>query len=152
MTEKRCERRKLCCAQDTALTLVRMTLGYTFMLHGAQKLFGLFGGTGLQEFTSWLGTLGVGPLWAKLAAIAEFAGGVLLLTGIASEVGAVLTIPVMLGAVLFVHWSKGFFVQNGGYEYPLNLVLFALAVIVGGPGKWALWNPFTSWRNRYYRD
>jgi len=152
MSERKCEQRKICCAQDTALTLIRLTLGYTFILHGAQKLFGLFGGPGLQGFTSWLGTLGVGSLWAKLAAIAEFAGGVLLLTGIASEVGALLTIPVMLGAVFLVHWSKGFFGQNGGYEYPLNLVLFALAVIIGGPGKWALWNPFRAWRRSYCRD
>jgi putative oxidoreductase len=131
--------------QAWALTIVRLTLGTVFILHGGQKVLGLFGGQGLTGFIKWIGSLGVPPLLAYLAAFAEFTGGWLLLLGIASEIGALLVMAVMAGAVLVVHWPHGYFSQNGGFEYPFNLMLFALAIVVGGPGKGALWDPFRAW-------
>jgi putative oxidoreductase len=131
-----------------ALFIVRVTLGIIFIAHGGQKVLGLFGGTGLEGFVKWIGGLGV-PSWlAYLAAFAEFTGGVLLLLGVAAELGALLTIPVMLGAVTVVHWKHGFFSQDKGFEYPLSLIFFALAIIVGGPGKYALWNCFKRYKDR----
>ncbi len=130
-----------------ALTIVRLTLGSIFFLHGAQKVLGWFGGPGLDGFVKWSGTMGITPALAYLAAFAEFIGGILLFTGILAELGAVMTICVMIGAVVIVHWTHGYFAQNGGFEYPFNLILFALAIIVGGPGSYALWDPFKSLRD-----
>lgn len=130
-----------------ALTLVRVTLGSIFILHGGQKVLGLFGGPGLESFVQWIGTMGV-PSWlGYLAAFAEFIGGILLLTGCAAELGALMVIGVMIGAVVVVHWKHGYFGQNGGFEYPFNLALFALAIVIGGPGDYALWDMFKSYRS-----
>jgi putative oxidoreductase len=122
--------------EEVALAIVRITLGVIFTVHGAWKVFGLFGGPGLQGFVKWGAGIGISPMLAYLAAFAEFIGGLLLLTGFAAEIGALLVIAVMLGAIWFVHWGKGFFVQNGGFEYPLSLIMFSLAIVIGGPGKW----------------
>jgi putative oxidoreductase len=132
--------------QSYALLIVRLTLGYTFILHGGQKVLGLFGGPGMAGFVSWAGTVGI-PAWlAQLGAFAEFLGGICLFFGIAAELGAIATIGVMKAAVFAIHWKNGFFVQNDGFEYPLNLIFFALAIIIGGPGAHALWDPFKKWR------
>lgn len=129
------------CHTSWALTIVRLTLGSLFFLHGAQKVFGWFGGPGLTNFVAWTVSMGV-PVWlGYAAAYAEFIGGCLLFLGFAARLGALLTIPVMIGAVVVVHWPHGYFGQNGGFEYPLNLIFFALAIFVGGPGKLALWEP-----------
>lgn len=126
---------------DWALFIVRIMLGIIFIAHGGQKVLGLFGGPGLAEFAKMAATMYV-PIpafLAYLAAFAEFIGGILLFFGIAAELGALMVIPVMIGAVFFVHWPHGFFGQNNGFEYPLSLIFFLLAIVVGGPGKFALW-------------
>lgn len=130
-----------------ALMIVRLTLGSIFFLHGAQKVLGWFGGPGLEGFAQWMGTMGIPPALAYLAAFAEFIGGILLFTGVLAELGAVMTIGVMIGAVVIVHWPHGYFSQNGGFEYPFNLILFALAIIIGGPGAYALWDPLRTFRD-----
>lgn len=134
---------------NVALLLVRVALGSIFFLHGAQKVFGLFGGPGLKGFVDWIGTFGVPPFLAYAAAFAELFGGILLFTGVAAEVGALMTIAVMLGAIFTVHWPHGYFAQNGGFEYPLNLIIFALAIVIGGPGAGALWD---SCNGKHYED
>jgi putative oxidoreductase len=131
-----------------ALFIVRITLGTIFIAHGGQKVLGLFGGPGLEGFVKWIGGFGVPPMLAYLAAFAEFTGGLLLFCGIAAELGALLVIPVMLGAVILIHWKHGFFSQDGGFEYPLSLIFFSLAIIVGGPGKYALYDGFKKWREK----
>lgn len=133
--------------QSFGLLIVRLVLGSIFILHGTQKVFGWFGGPGLQGFLDWIGGYGVASFWAYLAAFAEFIGGCLLFLGIASEIGALLVIPVMIGAVFLIHWPHGYFVQYNGFEYPFNLILFALAIIIGGPGKYYLWDPFSNFRD-----
>lgn len=145
---KKIERIRMSCGlslynrKEWALFIIRVTLGVIFIAHGSQKVLGLFGGPGLHGFAQWAATTMGLPAWlAYLAAFAEFFGGLLLFFGIISELGALMVIPVMTGAVVLVHWNAGFFAQNGGYEYPLSLIFFALAIIVGGPGKHALWNP-----------
>lgn len=130
------------CYQAWSLCLLRLILGTIFIAHGSQKVFGLFGGPGLEQFVAWTTSLGVPPLLGYLAAFAEFGGGVFMFFGIATELGALLTIPVMIGAVFLVHWEHGYFIQHGGFEYPFNLILFALAIIIGGPGMGAIWDPF----------
>lgn len=136
----------LCDQQAWALLIVRLVLGSIYLLHGSQKLFGLFGGTGLSGFVTWLSTMHV-PSWlAYLAACTEFIAGVLLFCGIAPDLGALLSIPFLSAAIYLVHLKRGYFSQNNGFEYPLNLMFLALAVIIGGPGKLALWDPFKFWR------
>ncbi len=119
---------------DWGLTIVRLTLAVIFLAHGSQKVFGWFGGSGLQGFATWLAGYGV-PSWlAYVAAFAELLGGLFFLMGCSAIFGALLTIPVMIGAVTLIHWQHGFFSQNEGFEYPLSLIFFSLAILVGGPG------------------
>lgn len=123
-----------------ALNIVRIATGAVFVLHGAQKVFGLFGGPGLEGFAQWSTTMGI-PSWlAYVAAFAEFIGGILLVLGIGASWGALLTASVMLGAIWFVHLDKGFFSQNGGFEYPLLLLINSVAILVSQRNCW----PFTS--------
>lgn len=124
---------------EVGLSIVRFTLGVIFLLHGAQKVLGLFGGPGLEGFAQWASGYGIAPALAKAAAIAELLGGFLLLGGIAAEIGALLVMGVMIGAIVFVHGKNGFFIQNGGYEYALSLFMSSLAIVIGGPGKWYAW-------------
>ena len=126
---------------EQALFIVRVMLGAIFIAHGAQKVLGMFGGPGLDGFVQWSASIGIPGWLAYLAAFAEFIGGILLFFGIAAELGALMVIGVMLGAVWFVHWNNGFFIQNNGFEYPLSLIFFALAILVGGPGQYYLWCP-----------
>ncbi len=121
-----------------ALALIRTMIGIVFCAHGAQKVLGLFGGPGLKGFVSWASTVGVPSYLGYMAAFAEFSGGILLLLGLYAELGALLVIAVMIGAIYFVHLPKGFFIQHGGYEYVLTLIVNALAIFIGGPGAFAL--------------
>lgn len=132
--------------QSYALLIVRLVVGSVFILHGAQKVFGLFGGTGLNAFASWIASMGIPAFLGHVAAYAELAAGVMIFFGIATEIGALLVIPIMKVAIYFVHGKNGYFIQNEGYEYALNLLLLAVALIVGGPGAAALWDPFNAWR------
>src|SRR5260370_20101593 len=122
------------------LLLLRLTLGLIFLLHGAQKLFGVFGGHGPVATTHFMNTLGLHPArwWASLAAWGECAGGLLLVLGLFTPLAALLIVAVMLVAILKVHAEKGFWNSQGGYEY--NLVLSALATVLGlvGAGAFSL--------------
>ncbi len=121
-----------------ALTIARIMLGIVFVAHGSQKVLGVFGGPGLAGFITWIAKFGVPSYLAYLAAFGEFVGGILLLLGVYAELGALMVMPVMLGAILLVHWGNGFFVQSGGFEYTLCLFVFSLAILIGGPGQLAL--------------
>ncbi len=114
------------CAQ-WALTITRVMLGIVFIAHGSQKVLGAFGGPGLTGFVAWTSKLGIPFYLGYLAAFGEFVGGILLLLGVYTELGALMVMPVMLGAVLLVHWANGFFIQNNGFEYPLSLFVFLRA-------------------------
>ena len=102
------------------------------MAHGSQKLFGAFGGHGIEGFSASLSSLGVPyPVFqAYLASGAEFFGGFLLVVGLCVRLASVPLIVTMLVAILKVHWAKGFFAQNGGFEYPF-ILLMTLLVFVG---------------------
>lgn len=125
---------------DLALLILRVVVGVVVMAHGAQKLFGWFGGAGLKGFGSFLQMLNIWPArwWALVAALNEFIGGLLFLTGLLSPLGALLIIANMLVAIIKVHWAKGFFTTQGGYEFPLVLLANAFALGLSGPGAYAL--------------
>ena len=118
-----------------ALLLIRIAAGLAFLYHGAGILFGAFGGPGVAGFAAHNHF----PLWvAYLAGLAQFCGGVSLLTGIVARLGALAILPVMAGAIYLVHWQHGFAVTNGGIEYPLTQALIALAILVAGAGPYSL--------------
>jgi putative oxidoreductase len=121
-------------------TILRAAVGGVFFAHGAQKLFGWFGGPGLEGMGKGFEQMGLRPgkRNAAIAGASELGGGALLATGLLTPLGAAAVIGVMNQAVRSVHWSKGFFVTQGGYEYNLVLVAAALAITDAGPGPWSL--------------
>lgn len=125
---------------DLGLLIVRLLIGGLFVGHGAQKVFGLFGGPGLDGTTGWLGSIGFRParFWAYLAGFGEFGGGTLLALGLLNPLGPLAIIGAMLIAIIKVHSPNGLWVTKGGIEYPL--VLAVLSGIVGllGSGRYAL--------------
>lgn len=122
------------------MTALRVGVGTVFIAHGAQKLFGIFGGAGLTGTTKFMASLGLEPafLMALLAGLGEFGGGLLLLLGLATRLGAALTTIVSLIAMLSVHISKGFFMSSGGIEFTLVLLMASIALLVEGSGELAI--------------
>jgi putative oxidoreductase len=125
---------------DLGLLILRLVVGITLAVHGSQKLLGWFGGYGITGTGAFFEQLGLRPgrFHAALAGIAEIAGGLLLAVGLFTPLAAAAIIGVMVVAVGSVHWTKGFFVQNGGFEYNLVLAAAALAVAFSGPGFFSL--------------
>lgn len=119
---------------------MRVVLGGIFIPHGAQKLFGSFGGHGLKGTAAFNEQLGLRPgyLMAVLAGLAEFVGGILMILGFLTPVAAVALIGVMLVAILTVHLKNGFFNMNGGYEFNIALAGMALALLISGAGAYSL--------------
>jgi len=120
---------------DWALLIVRLTLGSTLLLHGLQKVLGMFGGTGLPRFALWLAKYGVSWQLSYLAAFVELAAGCMLIVGIQTRLAAIMSIVFLSTAIYLVHSSSGYFELKGGFEYPLNLIFLACALLIAGPGK-----------------
>jgi putative oxidoreductase len=125
---------------DLALLIIRLVVGGLMIGHGAQKLFGAFGGPGLAGATGWLGSLGLRParLWALGASFAEAGGGLLLALGFLTPFGSLAIAAAMLMAILLAHRGKGLWISNGGSEYNLVLIVIALAFMLSGPGAYSL--------------
>jgi putative oxidoreductase len=125
---------------DIGFLLLRLTVGLTLAAHGTQKLFGWFGGPGLDATGQFFEMIGFRPgrRHALMAGLAETGGGLLLALGLLTPVAAALVFSVMLVAAVTVHIKKGFFAQNGGYEYTLVLGIAALTVAFTGPGSLSL--------------
>lgn len=116
-----------------ALAIVRIMVGVTFILHGAQKVFGLFGGPGLHGFAQWAAGYSISPSLAYIAAFAEFIGGVLLTVGVMIHLGGAMVIGVMLGAIFLIHGTNHYFIQNNGFEYPFVLTVLTIALMIAYP-------------------
>lgn len=116
-------------------TLIRVPLGVILMAHGAQKLFGWFGGYGLAGTGQWMASVGLEPgfVMALLAGSAEFFGGLALILGLLTRPAAALTAFTMLVAMT-VHWGNGLFISNNGYEFALSLLAASAALIFLGGG------------------
>lgn len=125
---------------------LRVPAGIIFMAHGAQKLFGAFGGYGLEGTGQWMGSIGLEPgyLMALLAGSAEFFGGLLILLGLLVRPSAVVLAFTMLVAIVIVHLPNGLFMSNGGYEFGLALLAISVSLVVSGAGKFGLDNIITS--------
>jgi putative oxidoreductase len=125
---------------DLALLILRVGVGLTVAAHGAQKLFGWFGGSGIPGFAGMLAQMRFSPArgWAWVAALAEFIGGLLVAVGFLSPIGSFAIIGQMLVVILAVHARNGFWNKDGGIEYPLLIALVALALSVSDPGVFSL--------------
>jgi|SRR5437870_545619 len=125
---------------DIGLLVLRVVVGLTLAAHGSQKLFGWFGGGGLDGTAGHLEQLGFRPgkLYAAVTGLAEAGGGASLALGLLTPLGAAAVIGAMVAAVVSAHWSKGFFATKGGYEYALALAAAGVALAFTGPGRFSL--------------
>jgi putative oxidoreductase len=119
---------------------MRVIVGVIFAAHGAQKLFGAFGGPGLTEIVKMMGPLGY------LVTVGEFFGGLGLIVGFLCRFSAASLIVIMLGAIGMVHGKNGFFLGTGpdsalrdaGFEYNLALIGLLAPTLIAGPGRFAI--------------
>ena len=117
---------------------IRIGLGAVMVAHGAQKVLGSFNGPGFNTYIS-----GNTPFpfmrptwfWLSAAALSELIGGIFVLFGLLTRVGAFFIACTMLTAIVGVHWPGGFFANNRGYEYPLSLLAMAIALLIAGGGQ-----------------
>jgi putative oxidoreductase len=125
---------------DIALLVLRVVVGLFFAGHGAQKLFGSFGGHGLAGTAGFFDSIGMRPgrRNAIAAGAAEFVGGVLLVLGLATPLAAAMIIAVMFVAILTVHAKNGPWVTDSGWEYNAVLIAAAFALAGAGPGEISL--------------
>lgn len=119
---------------------LRIPVGIVFAAHGAQKLFGWFGGYGLEGTGQWMASIGLAPgyMMALLAGSAEFFGGLALVLGLLVRPAAAALAFAMLVAILSVHIDKGFFMSNNGYEFGLALLVVAVSLAISGGGRASL--------------
>jgi putative oxidoreductase len=116
---------------DLALLILRLALAAVLLYHGIPKLMN-FGATvaGFQSMG-----LPAPPLTAALALLAEVAGGLLILLGVAVDLAGLLVVIDMFGAIVWVHWANGFDFTKGGWEHPFTVLAMALTVALAGPGR-----------------
>ena len=134
-------------------TALRLCVGAVFVAHGAQKLFGVWGGPGLDGTTAYFSTLGLNPPYplAAIAALTEFAGGLLLLIGWLTRWVAMALAIDMLVAIVKVHYKYGFFLnwnltpfKGHGMEYSIVLIGALVCLMLTGAGALSL----DEWRDQ----
>jgi len=119
--------------------LVRVTAGLLLLPHGAQKLFGWFGGYGVDATGQFFAAkLGLPASFALLAGLIEVFGGLALAAGFLTRAAAALVFALMAVAVIWVHLPIGYFWMTGGLEYPLMWGLVALAFVFRGGGRYSV--------------
>ena len=139
-------------ALSAGLLIARLVFGLSMSAHGAQKLFGWFGGYGLAGTGQFFDKLGFRPgrMFAAVASATEIVGGLLLAFGFLGPIGPALIVSVMIVAVVTVHWDNGFFAATNGIELPLLFAAVAVVLAFTGPGRYsldavlglqALWSP-----------
>lgn len=125
---------------DVGLLLIRLVVGILFIGHGAQKLFGMFGGYGPNGTGGWMESIGIKPgvLMAVLAGLMEFGGGLLFTLGLLTPLAVVLIALAMLGAIVKVHFKNGLWATANGYEYPLVLLVVVIGIALTGAGAYSV--------------
>ena len=130
---------------SVALLILRVASAMAFLYHGSEILFGAFAGPGPAQFAAshhWPVLIGY------LVGLAQFGGGLAMLSGILFRFGAACIVIVMLGAIYVVHLPNGFSIGNGGVEYALTQLLLAVALLFTGPGEYSL----SLWRKPLQRS
>jgi putative oxidoreductase len=128
-------------AVDWGIALLRLAIGFVFVVHGAGKLLGVGPfATSLDQFAGFLGTLGVPlpTLFAFVVAVVEAVGGLFVLVGFLTRFAAAAIAVNMLVATLLVHLPNGFAASDGGYEYTLTLFLVSLSLVLLGSGAFSV--------------
>ncbi|MCE3027289.1 MULTISPECIES: DoxX family protein [unclassified Salinicola] len=123
-----------------AALVLRVPVGLILAAHGSQKLFGWFGGYGLEGTGQWMASIGLEPgqLMALMAGSAEFFGGLALVLGLLTRPAALVVAFAMLVAIVSVHIGNGLFIANNGFEYALSLFVVMLALAIQGAGRFSL--------------
>jgi putative oxidoreductase len=138
------------------LLLIRLVFGLMMAAHGAQKLFGWFGGYGIAGTGGFFETIGFRPgrFFAAAAALGELTGGLLIALGLLGPIGPALMVSVMIVAAISVHWKSGLFASSNGIEVPLLYGIVGAGLALTGPGLYSidalsglssLWTPALSW-------
>lgn len=124
---------------DLGLLVLRVILGLSVAAHGAQKLFGWFGGYGIAGTGGWLESIGIKPgkAAAFFAGAGEFFGGLLLAVGLFTPYAGIVVALVLLVAIITVHKGKGFWNTNGGSEFPLLIIGSSVALALTGAGAYS---------------
>ncbi len=127
-------------ANDTALLILRLTVGLYLMGHGTQKLLGWFKGGGPAGTLAMTTRLGFRPpwLWAAGVSLSETGGGLLVVLGLLGPVGPLAIAATMATAIRTSHWGKGAFNHGGGFELPLVYLLASASLVVSGPGAYSV--------------
>lgn len=122
------------------LLLIRLVIGLSFMAHGAQKLFGWFGGHGLKGTGGWFESIGMKPgvRMALIAGLSELVGGALFGVGFLTPLAALMIAGTMFIAIIKVHGPNGYWATQNGYEYNLTLLVVAISIAIIGPGYYAI--------------
>lgn len=122
------------------ILILRLVIGLTLAAHGAQKLFGWWGGPGMKGWTGAMNHMRIRPAtpWAWASALAEFGGGLGLALGFLNPLPSFAIAGSMLVAIALVHLPKGFFNSKGGYEFNLAILAAVAAVALIGPGPYSL--------------
>ncbi len=125
---------------DAALLVVRLIIGLGLAAHGAQKLFGWFGGYGIAGTGGWFESIGFKPgkFFAAAAGAGEFFGGLMVALGLLGALGPAVVLGVMLVAILTVHIKNGFFTSGNGWEMPAVYIAGAFALPFVGFGAYSL--------------
>lgn len=123
-----------------ATLALRIPVGIIFMAYGGQKLFGWFGGYGLEATGQWMDSIGLAPglLMAFLAGSAEFLGGLFILLGLLTRPASLALAFTMLVAIFAVHFEHGLFIANNGYAFGLSLLAASVSLVFSGGGKVSL--------------
>ncbi|MEE4564606.1 DoxX family protein [Paenibacillus polymyxa] len=124
----------------SGLLLIRLVVGLLFVGHGAQKLFGWFGGYGPKGTGGWMESIGIKPgvLMAVAAGLMELLGGALFAVGLLTPLAALLITMTMLGAIVKVHGQNGIWATANGYEYPLVLIAVVIGIALIGAGPYSI--------------
>lgn len=125
---------------SVAFLILRVVGGLTLAAHGAQKLFGWFGGPGPTKLAHGFQAQGLKPgwLWVSLVILGEFGGGLSLALGLLTPLGAAGGVGAMVMAIAKTHWKNGFWNSKRGLEFPLALLTIAVAIGLAGPGTYSL--------------
>jgi len=125
---------------DLGLTLLRATVGLVFAAHGAQKAFGWWDGPGPENWTRSMHSMRFEPagFWAAVSILAELLGGIGLALGLLTPISAAVLAGHSVVIIARVHWSRGFWNQGSGYEYPLVLLVAAVAFTLAPSAGWSV--------------
>jgi putative oxidoreductase len=123
---------------NLGLLIIRLIFGLSFARHGAEKLFGWFGGHGVKGVAGWFESIGIKPgvPMAILAGLGELVGGLLLAAGVLVPVAAILIVGTMIVAIATTTGKNGFAITASGYEYNLAIIAVAIGIALTGPGSY----------------